>query len=49
MDALVSDTFAPPSTVRALKRSTDNWIGRTVLPASIAFENASRVSVVILP
>jgi signal transduction histidine kinase len=48
MDALASDTFAPPLTVRAWKRSTDNWIGRTVLPASIAFENASRVSVAIL-
>ncbi|HSV62891.1 MAG TPA: sensor histidine kinase [Chthoniobacterales bacterium] len=48
MDTLVSDTFAPPPTVRAWKKSTDNWIGRTVLPASIAFENASRVSVAVL-
>ena len=44
MDALISDTFAP-STVHACNRSTKNWIGRTVLPASIAFENASRASV----
>jgi signal transduction histidine kinase len=49
MDALVSDTFAPSrSAVRREKRPAEGWIGRAVMPASIAFENASRVSVAVL-
>jgi signal transduction histidine kinase len=49
MDALASGTFAPPpSTVRGGKNSPQGWIGRAVIPASLAFEKASRVSVVVL-
>ncbi len=49
MDALASDTFAPPpSAVRGEKSSIEGWIGRAVMPANIAFENASRVSVAVL-
>jgi signal transduction histidine kinase len=50
MDALASDTFRPPppSAVRAEKSSTEGWIERAVMPANIAFENASRVSIAAL-
>jgi signal transduction histidine kinase len=49
MDALVSDTFAPPtSAVGAEKGSIEGWIGRAVMPANMAFENASRISVAVL-
>lgn len=49
MDTLACDRFAPPhSAVRRTKGVTEGWIGRTVIPASIAFENASRVSVAVL-
>lgn len=49
MSALASETFTPPlSTVCERKRSTEGWIGRAVMPASVAFENASRVSVAVL-
>lgn len=49
MDALASHTFAPPpSATRRGKMFSDGWIGRTVLPASLAFERASKVSVAVL-
>ena len=47
MDALVSDTFVPPA-VREKENSTEGWIGRAVMPANIALEKASRVSVATL-
>jgi signal transduction histidine kinase len=49
MDVLASETFAPPlSTANKPKNSTEGWIGRAVMPASVAFENASRLSVAAL-
>jgi signal transduction histidine kinase len=49
MDALASHTFAPPpSAIRRKKKFADGWIGRTVLPANLAFERASRISVAVL-
>ncbi len=49
MHALASETFTPPiSAVSERKSSTEGWIGRTILPASLAFERASRVSVVVV-
>jgi signal transduction histidine kinase len=49
MDALASHTFAPPpSAVRGEKKLPGGWISRAVLPASTAFENASRVSIAVL-
>jgi signal transduction histidine kinase len=46
MDALVSPPFVPP-TIRQ-KSSPESWVGRAVMPANIALEKASRVSVVVL-
>jgi signal transduction histidine kinase len=49
MDALASHTFAPPpSALRQERKFSDGWIGRTVLPAGLAFERASRVSIALL-
>ncbi len=49
MDALVSDTFAPPRSAPLEKESAaEAWIGRAVVPANIALEKASRVSVASL-
>ena len=49
MDALASNTFGPPpSAVRVEKSSTPGWIERAVMPASVAFENASRFSIAVL-
>src|ERR1700719_913134 len=49
MDALASDTFAPPpSAPRGEKSSIEGWIGRAAMPSNIAFENASRITVVAL-
>ena len=49
MDALVSDRFAPPpAAVRRERNSTEGWIGRAVMPASVAFENASKVGMAVL-
>jgi signal transduction histidine kinase len=49
MDALVSDRFMPPrSDLSRPKTSIEGWLGRAVLPANIAFEKASRVSVGVL-
>jgi signal transduction histidine kinase len=46
MDALVSDTLLPPrSAIHGQETSAERWIGRAVMPANIAFENASRISV----
>ena len=42
-------TFAPPRSAPLEKESTaEGWIGRAVLPANIALEKASRVSVASL-
>jgi signal transduction histidine kinase len=46
MDALVSPPFVP-RTIRQ-KSSPESWVGRAVMPANIALEKASRVSVVVL-
>jgi signal transduction histidine kinase len=46
MDALVSPPFVPPA-IRE-KSSSASWVGRAVMPANIALEKASRVSVVVL-
>jgi signal transduction histidine kinase len=46
MDALVSPPFVPPA-IRQ-KSSPESWVGRAVMPANIALEKASRVSVVVL-
>ncbi len=49
MDALASDTFGPPlSAGPAKKGSKEGWIERTVMPANLALENTSRVSVGVL-
>jgi signal transduction histidine kinase len=50
MNALAPETFAPPSptTVSGRDNSAPGWISRGVIPANLAFENASRVSVAIL-
>jgi len=49
MDALASETFAaPPSAARGQKSSIEGWIGRAVMSANNAFENASRVSVAVI-
>ena len=46
MDALVSDTFmSQRSAAREKESATEGWIGRAVIPANLALENASRVSV----
>jgi signal transduction histidine kinase len=47
MDALVSDTFVPPA-AREKENSAEGWIGRALMPAHIALEKASRVSVATL-
>jgi signal transduction histidine kinase len=47
MDALVSDTFVAPA-VREKENSAEGWIGRAVMPANLALEKASRVSVATL-
>lgn len=49
MDALASETFAsPPAAVRGEKSSVEGWIGRAVMPANMALERASRISVAVL-
>lgn len=49
MDAMASETFAPPSSaVRGEKKSTEGWIGRALMPASVALAGPSRVSVTLL-
>jgi signal transduction histidine kinase len=50
MDTLACDPFAPPhSAVGRAKGLAEGWIGRAVvMPANIAFENASRISVGVL-
>jgi signal transduction histidine kinase len=47
MDALVSSPFVPPA-VRGKNHSPEGWVGRAVMPANIALEKASRVSVAVL-
>jgi signal transduction histidine kinase len=46
MDTLVSPPFVPPA-IRE-KSSPESWVGRAVMPANIALEKASRVSVMVL-
>ncbi len=49
MDASVSDTFVPPrSADRSEGCSANGWIGRAVMPANLALEKTSRVSMGIL-
>src|ERR1700726_4826448 len=49
MDALAFETFASlPAAVRGEKSSVEGWIGRAVMPANLALERASRISVAVL-
>jgi signal transduction histidine kinase len=49
MDAAVSGTFVPPGSAnREDECSANGWIGRAIMPANLALEKASRLSVVVL-